>query len=210
MKCLNCGIEFEGRADAKFCSPRCRVGWNRKTSIIHPISRKAHDAVSRAVKTGKLTPIPCEVCGKEPSEAHHYKGYEQENWLEVKWLCRSHHKLEHPVTDNVTFSEPTVTDKFEFYTITRPHPAGDQPIEEKSKIKSAVYWYDIPISAIPVIKEGWPPCPDYMNGRQYFLWWKNNFEVGTGEDPFDSPVLFNPFPKYENITYKPISSQMGT
>ena len=29
MKCSNCGEEFEGRADAKYCSVKCRVSHHR-------------------------------------------------------------------------------------------------------------------------------------------------------------------------------------
>lgn len=31
MKCLNCGKEFKGRADAKFDSAKCRVAYSRVT-----------------------------------------------------------------------------------------------------------------------------------------------------------------------------------
>lgn len=30
MKCIICSVEFEGRSDAKFCSPKCRVAHSRK------------------------------------------------------------------------------------------------------------------------------------------------------------------------------------
>jgi flagellar biosynthesis GTPase FlhF len=30
MKCNNCNKEFEGRSDAKFCSTKCRVAFNRR------------------------------------------------------------------------------------------------------------------------------------------------------------------------------------
>lgn len=79
------------------------------------------------------------------------------------------------VTDNVTFSTEPVTDKFEFYTTKKANGTGRKK-DEKSTIREAKYWYDVPIAAIPVIKKGFPEMPPYMNGRQYFLWWKNNFE----------------------------------
>lgn len=122
-KCKNCGVEFTGRKDAKFCSPNCRVTFSRKQSL---------------------------------------------------------------VTDNVTLSDPVVTDNFEFYTISKANGDG-RKADEKSPIRKAKYWYDVPIAAIPVIKKGCPKMPDYMNGRQYFLWWKNEFkENGAG------PVILNP------------------
>lgn len=142
MKCLNCGIEFEARAGAKYCSPRCKLQAFRKKSV---------------------------------------------------------------ETDNVTFSETPETDNFEFYTKTaeRNTAMGKIP-SEKSSIRKAKYWYDVPIAAIPVIQKGWPEMPEFMSGRQYFLWWKNEFEVKN-----DKPVILNPFPEKDNVTYKPMSSQLG-
>lgn len=191
-QCEQCGIEFDPSRDtAKFCSPKCRVSNNRKTSITHHVSRKAHDAVSRAVKTGKLTQLSCEECGKIPSEAHHHKGYATENWLEVKWLCRSHHKLAHPITPNVTLSDPNVTLSFKF-TIKR-----NKTDDTSNPIREAKYWYDIPLAAVPVVQKGWPELPQFMNGRQYFLWWKNEFKESDGV-----PEILNPFPVHDNIRYE--------
>lgn len=104
------------------------------------------------------------------------------------------------VTDNVTFSEPAVTDNFEFYTRTvgRKTDMGTIPAE-KSDVRKAQYWYDVPIAAIPVIRKGWPEMPEGMNGRQYFLWWKNEFKMN---DKFpDSPEILNPYPEYTELKY---------
>jgi len=133
MICTNCSIDFEGRKDAKFCSPKCRVTFSRKQSV---------------------------------------------------------------VTDNVTLKEIDVTDNFEFYTITKAHPQAKEYEDTKSDIRTAKYWYNIPLGAIPVMQKGFPAMPEYMNGRQYFLWWKNNFEIKD-----DMPLIHNPFPKYDNLTY---------
>lgn len=48
------------------------------------LSQKVRDAV----KNGKLLKTPCEVCGKQESEAHH-PDYSKP--LSVVWLCRQHH-----------------------------------------------------------------------------------------------------------------------
>ena len=45
-----------------------------------------------AYKSGKIQRKPCEVCGEPVSEAHH-PDYSQP--LNVIWLCRYHHILEH-------------------------------------------------------------------------------------------------------------------
>jgi hypothetical protein len=53
---------------------------------------RAHALVARAVKAGTLTRGPCQVCGAEKTDAHH-DDYGKP--LEVRWLCRLHHRQEH-------------------------------------------------------------------------------------------------------------------
>lgn len=55
------------------------------------LKRSARDAVRWATHTGKLTKLPCQVCGNPKSEAHHYLGYSKEHRLHVVFLCRAHH-----------------------------------------------------------------------------------------------------------------------
>ncbi len=54
--------------------------------------RAAHKAVSNAIRDGKLTPLPCQVCGIQEVEAHH-PDYSRP--LDVVWLCRHHHSQIH-------------------------------------------------------------------------------------------------------------------
>lgn len=62
--------------------------------------RKARYYVKNAIRAGKLKKSEyCEKCGKKDwgikrsmIEAHHYKGYNQEYWLVVEWLCTDCHK----------------------------------------------------------------------------------------------------------------------
>jgi len=54
--------------------------------------RLARRAVSKAIKDGRLIKCPCEVCGDANTEAHH-DDYDKP--LDVRWLCRSHHRLHH-------------------------------------------------------------------------------------------------------------------
>ena len=49
-------------------------------------------AVFRAIKSGALTSMPCQICGDVKTVAHH-DDYDKP--LEVRWLCRSHHGLWH-------------------------------------------------------------------------------------------------------------------
>ena len=56
---------------------------------------KAADRLNSAVKGGKISKESCVVCGVEKVQGHHYKGYEEENWLKVIWLCVDHHRETH-------------------------------------------------------------------------------------------------------------------
>jgi hypothetical protein len=80
--------------------------------------------------------------------------------------------------------------------VTKANGTGRKE-DEKSNIRKAKYWYDVPIAAIPVIKKDWPKMPGYMNGRQYFLWWKNDFALQEDETKpgYGEPLILNPFKK---------------
>lgn len=60
-----------------------------------PHKTKARQAVSRAVRNGSLVRMPCEKCGNVKSEGHHDDYSKQ---LEVRWLCRKHHREHHQET----------------------------------------------------------------------------------------------------------------
>lgn len=71
---------------------RASSDWNKR----NPRKRQASSMVSHALRDGKLTKMPCEVCGvKEPVQAHH-DDYSKP--LDVRWLCvpchAAHHKEE--------------------------------------------------------------------------------------------------------------------
>jgi hypothetical protein len=75
--------------------PTCRrqreqacIARNRRASPKYRAQLKARGAVRR----GKLLRLPCEVCGELKSEAHH-DDYTKP--LEVRWLCRVHHREHH-------------------------------------------------------------------------------------------------------------------
>lgn len=54
----------------------------------NPEKVRAYNAIQRAITSGKVKRLPCEVCGDAKSEGHH-DDYAKP--LEVKWLCRKHH-----------------------------------------------------------------------------------------------------------------------
>ena len=65
---------------------------------------RAHAAVAKAIKDGNIIKQPCEVCKSEDAEAHH-EDYSKP--LDVRWLCRSHHRqrhmeIGHPLMDHWT------------------------------------------------------------------------------------------------------------
>jgi ribosomal protein S27AE len=53
---------------------------------------QCHNAVTRAIRSGKLIKKPCIRCGNEKSLAHH-EDYDQP--LLVMWLCQPCHKQRH-------------------------------------------------------------------------------------------------------------------
>lgn len=46
------------------------------------------------VSVGHIKKLPCEVCGEEKVQGHH-KDYNKP--LEVVWLCKKHHAMEHRI-----------------------------------------------------------------------------------------------------------------
>jgi len=64
----------------------------RKYRRDNPLQHAAHQAVAKALKSGKLIPELC-WCGKK-GEAHH-EDYNKP--LEVEWMCRQHHMEHHAV-----------------------------------------------------------------------------------------------------------------
>lgn len=46
----------------------------------------------RAIKSGRLVPEPCEICGQTPTQGHH-EDYSKP--YDVRWLCNKHHNAVH-------------------------------------------------------------------------------------------------------------------
>lgn len=65
---------------------------NRTYAKRWPEKQHAHEAVARAIKSGRLVRQPCQECGAADAEAHH-PDYSKP--LEVSWLCGEHHREEH-------------------------------------------------------------------------------------------------------------------
>jgi hypothetical protein len=57
----------------------------------HPEAQAAHNAVARAIRSGKLVKGPCEVGVDCTGQVHaHHEDYSKR--LEVRWLCARHHR----------------------------------------------------------------------------------------------------------------------
>lgn len=61
----------------------------------NPEKKLAHQRFNSAVASGRVQVLPCEECGEKKVEGHHYLGYAEEHWYDVKWLCRKHHRDAH-------------------------------------------------------------------------------------------------------------------
>lgn len=55
----------------------------------NPEKIRAQKKVWQEIKMGRMTRGMCEQCGKQGTDAHHYRGYDKP--LDVQWLCRSCH-----------------------------------------------------------------------------------------------------------------------
>lgn len=62
----------------------------------HPGKQQARMAVDYAVRTNQLIrPNFCSECGASCKPEAHHESYEKDQWLNVKWMCRSCHAANH-------------------------------------------------------------------------------------------------------------------
>lgn len=160
----------------------------------------------------KLEPINknCAICGIEFTPVRKDALYCSPQCKRVAFKNRSVGTDKRPDgTDNVIVLEPIIEKEVEFHFTIRQRPGavrGDEHWDaNKDRIRTAKYWYDVPLAAVPVLKDGWPEIPvfetihgpEQMDGRQYFLWWKNDFDTKD-----DRPVVYSPFPTMDNVRYE--------
>lgn len=65
---------------------------HRRWAERNPIKRGVHIMTGNAIRDGKISKMPCEVCGCGKVHAHH-DDYAKP--LDVRWLCALHHKQWH-------------------------------------------------------------------------------------------------------------------
>ena len=95
------GKAAKKRAQIKYNkTPACKES-KRRFIRKNPSKRASHLIVGSALRSGKLTRQPCEVCGAEKAQAHH-DDYTKP--LDVRWLCTRHHAEWHrnntPITES--------------------------------------------------------------------------------------------------------------
>lgn len=73
-------------------NPEHKAEITKKYRENNPKKYKAHSMVGRTIKSGKLIPQPCFVCGAEKVHGHHC---DYDKPLEVLWLCPEHHSEWH-------------------------------------------------------------------------------------------------------------------
>lgn len=59
----------------------------------NPVKAKAHAVVARSIRSGNLSPLPCEVCFDTHDLHAHHDDYLKP--LNVRWLCSKHHSQWH-------------------------------------------------------------------------------------------------------------------
>jgi hypothetical protein len=67
--------------------------WRQRYRLEHPVETAARRAVGNAVRDGRLTKGPCEVCGSVVGIHAHHDDYSHA--LDVRWLCVKHHRQHH-------------------------------------------------------------------------------------------------------------------
>jgi len=93
----------------------------------NPEKTAAQQAACWAVKTGKILPRPCFVCGNAKAEKHHAWGYAPEDRLRVIFVCKSHHyKADNDPTFNAELIEMWKYDEASQARLERP-PTSRSP-----------------------------------------------------------------------------------
>lgn len=69
--------------------PESTRAWRKR----NPEKVRAHSAVARAIRSGRLVRGPCEKCGTTEAIHAHHDDYGKP--LEVRWLCPAHHSYTH-------------------------------------------------------------------------------------------------------------------
>lgn len=85
-------IAYEKKREQDPERKRKKLIYQQRRRLKSPGKDRARDKVFKALKEGRLIRKFCKICADPKSEAHHtdYRKY-----LQVDWLCRKHHIIEH-------------------------------------------------------------------------------------------------------------------
>lgn len=78
--------KYQNTEHGKIVSGKCKHSWN----LANPKKKSASTAVNNAIRDGKLTRKPCEVCGSTYRIHGHHDDYNKV--YDVRWLCPQHHR----------------------------------------------------------------------------------------------------------------------
>jgi len=81
--------DYQKTENGKAAHNRATARWIEKNTI----KRAAHIMVGNAIRDGKLTVLPCEVCFSTHGIHGHHDDYSRP--LDVRWLCTTCHSLWH-------------------------------------------------------------------------------------------------------------------
>jgi hypothetical protein len=110
--CSECGDELPRNAFSRrrhYVRAGVRAACKRCTSeatklaraegrwVPDPEKQRVRARTRYAIKSGKLTPEPCTVCGSLDVHAHHRRYDGVDAYLDVEWLCTTHHGLHHGI-----------------------------------------------------------------------------------------------------------------
>ncbi|MDP4224744.1 MAG: hypothetical protein Q8910_00040 [Bacteroidota bacterium] len=85
-------MEYENRRNQEEYRKANQLKYARNKRSKHPERSRIYVAVERAVKSGKLIPQPCLICGTENRVQAHHKDYNKP--FDITWLCiRCHLKV---------------------------------------------------------------------------------------------------------------------
>ena len=88
--------------NSEYCKNRFRERYKNESGFKEKIltnikfnkeKNRARDAVKKAIASGKIIRMPCNICSSISRTEAHHKDYSKK--LEIVWLCSAHHKAVH-------------------------------------------------------------------------------------------------------------------
>lgn len=76
--------------------------YHQRHKLKYPEKYIARVLVGNALRDGKMSKMPCAVCGCQKAEAHH-DDYSKP--LDVMWLCHYHHRMRHGTLASMALGE---------------------------------------------------------------------------------------------------------